>query len=436
MNNIAILLVFLALTMPLIYIASERDYGRPIILIWASCLFSTVCSLIKSKQDRIDITDRTLVLVILGLIGFVIGALTVAFFHSETREKLITNTSLQAKTISISSVKQIILVTVFSIITIVLIRTIRKIFGNSALALLQMSSIYRDYYISGEGTLPFIVQQLYRFERIASFYLVYVLINNIINRTGIRRMCILLGCLVLYIINNLIMGSRSDIVYLVFAAFCYFIISLHNNSKDLNISKGLAIKAVILIMTAFVLFGVTRFLFGRTSATSKRLTTTEYLAFYFGNSIFCLDDFIIRSNNIKYSFGRTFSALFNNIARYLEGGNTVDRFEHVFINGVYSGNTYTAFAKYYSDLGLFGVFLFSFLLSAIMTRMYLFILNREHWDLKTRFWIVLYGYLSPALFLVLYDEHFFSTKVSFGLIVDVLSIIIFDSFVHYNNDSE
>lgn len=415
---ILILLSFLIL-LPFVNSFTKGDIGNPIYIIVLSSIFCILCSIYYCAQHDYNLSIYTFFIVVCGYSGIFAGFLLSKAVGNgkkiEIEDPFVFNMSL-AKKISV--------LFVYIVITVAIINSVKEITGIVNGTISDYSSKFRLLTNSGTDDLPLILRQIYRANKIGCYYFVYIMVNQLIARKWQKSNWVLIGCIMLFAVQKVFMGSRSDLVYLLFAGISFFFVEYYRQRGRIKIPPKI-FRRIILISTAlFLLFAFTKRLFGR----QTELPIFDYLMFYMGSSIFNLDYRMQHVYEPIRIIGYSFQGMNRSFSDYLHFGEKLASIPSTYINGIYNGNTYTLFYRYYCDWRFWGVFFLSMLFAFIMCRMYKRCIFGA-WGRKRRLLIIFFGMFSEALYLVLYDEHFFSTRCNFGLITDILSCYFIDCFI-------
>jgi len=419
-NEIYLLLIIFLLVFPFIYIYCKGNVGKPIFIMWASALMSIMCACYHGATNNFGITGKSVSLISVGFASCVVGSIV-----ADVLDKGKKRVDGQIDGFDDKQFRYILFLIFFVVETLLIIVYTKRISGFSSGSISQISGAYSKAVNMEEESFPFWLRQMYRFGRIAAYYFVYVLINQMVHKIKNKWNIILGICLCLFIIQKVFTGSRSDIIYLLFAAITLYLVEY----RKLYGNRKIPVKAVVSVVAGcavvFVAFGLSKSIFGKTSQAS----VFDYLTYYMGGSIFSLDYRINNCNDSSYFMANTLRGVWRCLKSYFGANINIVNLPSTYINGVYNGNTYTTFYRYFADGGYVCVAFFSSLLSFFLTKMY----NRICYEKSggaARKREILYAYLSEVMFLVLYDEHFFSMKLSFGLVTDLIWLWCIDWFVN------
>lgn len=417
---IMVIIIFsiLIMMLPIVYTVAKGQIGQPIVIIWSAAFLSLGFSIYGGITFGWDIHVRTFFIVILGLLGMLMGAIGANLFRIQMKVPC----KIYKKKKFLSFQKQLVMMGFYSFMTVLMIANIKQLTGMSTWNPVNLSKEYRSLYLADEVTLSFIVRQLYRVERVLSFYLLSILLEHSLKDVLKKYIMTIVG-IFCFMIQGIATGSRNDILYMFLAGIAMFLVHFYRRNSQAFLIPRKVFMIVALGIVVLLMFTYTQALFGRSGQYSALIYAFKYL----GGSLFSLNQFVIRNSGSNYA-GVTFSGILRGIYDYLSIDGKIYTFEHQWIDGIYNGNTYTMFAKYYYDAGIAGVILFSGFVSFFMTMWYRRLVTGNY-ENRYRISLSLYGYMSSSLFLVLYDEHFLSTKLCFGLITDILALFVIDFFI-------
>ena len=224
--------------------------------------------------------------------------------------------------------------------------------GNTSGMAISFAVTVLSYYIIANATVA-----LYVFTRNAVFH--HLTSKDIL----------LVVIVVIRLIYSFINSSRGD--YLAFLAqliyYIYFFTNIKTGWSKSNNRK--IIRAAAIIFVAFlVVFVFLAVLMGRTKSINN-YDLKDYLTIYIGGGIRNFDLFV-KNPTISASPGYE---TFYSIKRFLANRFGIGRIVKVVlefrsINGMNTGNIYTAFRRYYADFGVYGIVILSGILGFLYSK--------------------------------------------------------------------
>lgn len=179
------------------------------------------------------------------------------------------------------------------------------------------------------------------------------------------------------------------------------------------------IRWIVITISLFIItFLSLNVILGRTASLSD-MNIKQYLGCYIWGGTRNLDLFLIgKSGFAKQSGSETFKYLSTRLG-LSEKHQSPSMDGSSFINGHNIGNIYSSFGRFYADLEMLGVLIFSGLQGLIFTSLYVkaqknIKLNRES------FVIIFFAYFSYTTFYFPIDEVFYSGLITFGITCRIL----------------
>ena len=97
--------------------------------------------------------------------------------------------------------------------------------------------------------------------------------------------------------------------------------------------------------------------------------------------------------------------------------------------GIYLGNVYTAFRRYYNDVGWIGVIMFPAILSWFMNKFYQKVKKYEGYSINTIFKTIVYASLIYVIPFQAMEDSFFINKITIGYLIELLLLFICVLFI-------
>lgn len=283
-----------------------------------------------------------------------------------------------------------------------------------------ISTHYQDRYI-----FPTYLKLLNYFCTACGTIGLFIIVHNVAFRRGKKKDLLYTGIVILWISILLLLSNRSGILSALSEGivFLYFFWNMYygwNTKINRKIVKW-GTRVFILFLIVFVGLAVG---LGRVSTVSD-MDLLDYTTVYISSGIRNFDLFI-KDPVAKHSFGiETFPSIYRTL-NYRFGigkANTNAWLEFRYINGLKTSNIYTCFRRYYSDFGLSGILILPFLMGFWFTMSYNKIKIYCFYDVIS-FRMLLFAYLSRALFYMPIDDTLFEFEFSINGIFKIFIIYI------------
>lgn len=427
-------ILILAITTTFCYFAFGREVLCPSIVAPAVFLFSSIVGLIQwSNWQLASFTLKGTIYIELGIISFVMGSV-IPYYLGKNRNRTKRNsTTNHAKRIAIPKPIRIAFILLGIIYLFLLYRYIRNTVGYFGRPSGSLSAMIGSYYYIRVNTalstlvpLPSYLRLMRYFMAACSSFALFIIIQHIVydtvNADDISYSCIVL----VWVIHSYLHSSRGDYLLLLSEGIylTYFFLNMRNdwderiNSKIIN----LGIKALVIFLIAFVFLDV---LGGRRESLSQ-IDQRNYLTVYISGGIRNFDLFI---NDIatypKDGVGiETFPAVYRAMHSIFGTGNIYSMsLEFRSIDGTNIGNIYTAFRRYYSDFGLIGMMILSWILGLTLTDLYCRVVKQSRTG-RVSFDLLLLAYLSRAVFYLPIDDIIFEFECSLNGVFRIFILFI------------
>lgn len=431
MIQLILLLVIDIILFLVTYFLSDRDILMPENLFSIGFMLAIIAALMNVKEWGIDLSSKTVSIIILGLISFSFTGLA---YKNITRGKA---KSVQNKLYEIHiPLWKTCAVIIFCLVTFFL-------YYKEILRLAQYAESYWQkfgpmvaykrvisYGTSDEAQINSVVNQMTKVVYAFGYIYSYIFINNILIEKGtvikktIKNLSYLIP-VILFIIMSFLKGNRIDIigllVYLIFIT--YYLI--HNNiGWNIHISAKFTRKIVIIFIISMLAFYYSKELVGRVSS----LNPLSYITSYIGGSIELLDLYVKNGKSATQSiaFGEIFPGLITGL-RKMGLVSTVVRkqleFRYTSTN-VYLGNVYTALRRYYNDAGWAGVIIFPSFLSLFMNIFYGKVKRTKTSGMHHIYSVLVYASLLYVVLLQAMEDSFYINKITIGYIVELIILYL------------
>lgn len=210
--------------------------------------------------------------------------------------------------------------------------------------------------------------------------------------------------------NSILTSSRGDFLTIL-AIIIYLLYFFVNIKKGFSLHVeykivGWGVKLLISFLVVFVALAI--FMGRRTSFTSASLL--DYLTIYVSGGLRAFDLYVQDVPHISSGIvgnDETFHYIAVLCSRLFDyGGLKPIHLEFREINGQNIGNIYTAFRRYHSDFGIFGVIILSGISGFLMTRLY----SKTRYEAsigKISATLLIFAWLSKSILYMPIDDHLY-----------------------------
>ena len=408
MANLILLFVFEIIMFAMAYMLCEFDIMAPSVIMILMFIFSTFCTLLNINAWAVDFGTNSMILLSTGMLCFLVVEVFWVYVHNHTNITFNNNRQdsqgyYYHESLSVQKWKLVLLI-LFCVVAIFLqyreeIRVASTLGyskgkGNIITYYRNAAIIFAD---SPEQQINGVVRQLLKIVNVSGYVCLYIFVNNVlVNREKASKNLRLLFIVLLALVRAVLAASRLDILkYVVFAAISYYILKKQNTlwTWKLDMKTFRKVFLGILVFIAVFYFGAG--MFGRTTQAGK--TFSQYITWYLGGSIECFDIYLKHPVSKSNVWGKeTFAGLQSFLWRLgIVNSDTGGRTNLEFVNsGILRANVYTFFRRPLQDFGLFGMYLFTAIISMAFSLMYYFIIKKPyHGKNINDVWIMFYGYL-------------------------------------------
>lgn len=272
------------------------------------------------------------------------------------------------------------------------------------------------------------ITQLLKITTASAFVFGGILCNNLcctkITRKKVIKEFPLLIPGVIYCSQCIMKGGRYNVIaYIIALVFYFYFLKQYKEKWKYKIKIKTLIKVILGATVIVYLFWFIKGFVGR----SNEATLFDYVSQYVGGSYDLLNQFIVYGS-LNHGI-ETFAGLVTSINKLL-GTNFSSIGYHEFrftSTGIMLGNAYTGMRNYYSDFGIFGVFVMCFILSLIFNSIYCG-LSRSGNIYKKFFGLIFYGSVFYCIVFHFFTDYFFA-RLSVGYLIEVLVMFIFYELV-------
>lgn len=407
-------LLFISLTF-FSFFLFDFDYMAPSFIFCAMYTLSIGCSLINYTYWGMgDFSILTASIFLLGAIIFIIASFAVKQAISPHNE---INVNINFPEPINVNLRFAFFITILNVVILILwIHGVKSMMGNYG-SFGEMMEAYRlstNYSLnSNVPTMPGYLSQLEKIPLSCGFIFGFIFINNYVNKK-IRKVDILLviANLIIYCAISIYDSNRLNLLGLVAGLTVYYYFLTIGKSQKGNFK--IIFKVILTFTILLLVFYGIRLLIGRSDSQDQGFV--EYITKYIGGSIKLFDLFIKQPIHNYSTWGfETFQSL-NGTLRDL--GMPIPKSlmakEFRTYNGINLGNVYTAYRNWYADFNLRGVIILQFIF-ALFYNLYYYILRKSRLS-RHKIAIIIYGYMSMALFLHPIEDWFYSMFISVGFV--------------------
>lgn len=418
MSMLVLLFIVLIVQFVVAFILLDRDILSPPIVMVGMFMLSTFFALLNAKSWNIVYSDTAFFLIVSGIAVFTLPML---FAHRISRPSAVT---FQERPLLISRWK-----IMFAILVDVLI----LYFFKKELTSLAMSAGYTGESIqwfirnatSYQGGLEIsgTMRLLTRFIDITAYVFLFTFINNKIVY-NYKRFAdyLLLIPICLFVYKTFMLGGRQDILKLLVAGVVQmYILQKHRFGwrKDLSFRyMKIAVGGIIAGIPAFY---YALFLAGRTTTRSLM----ESISTYLGGPIQHFNQFIEAPPLKKPYFG---SETLTPILNLLGKAGLINYSETVHLEfrqlGVTIGNVYTFFRRPIQDFGIWGMYLFTLLVSLFFAWLYYAVIRKSERNFLADVHILIYSNLFYWIFLASIEQYSMTVISIYTLIAVILFYLL------------
>ena len=424
MIYLILILLVLFICFLITYYYRKKDITAPSMMVILGLFASVFCALLNYGNWVVEYNYSIFLIICLGVISF----LVCSAFYRRKAEPI----QYKPEEISLRRYKRLVIF-IFYIVT--LIKTVSEV---RRLAILggwngdfnTFIGTYRAYSmsrVSFDTNISIIVSQMIKICNAISFVVLYIIANNVEYKKQNRAYNFLKNnwfYFVIVLINMIfyiLLSARMGIIRMILS-FVFFDLVLMKGFGH-SFTYGEAIKKYLfLFILLFVFFSRIRFFIGR----STKMGIFQYLTFYAGGAVGCLQIYLNGAMERARYFGQeTFSGLYTIFSK-LGVVNNISRAQpFVPLNAKTINNIYTAFRRYYTDFGYFGVVIMPALMAVITNSFYNVItLKKIENPVKLACYRVLYGAFGYGLLMLGIDDQFFTIIFSTTGIMTILYIVI------------
>lgn len=425
---IYILAVSVSFLLIIAYYLFEQDIFSPSVIICSTILLCILCALLNVKSWDINYHFNTYVVMITGIVSFILPSICVFLFYKRKisyAKNIYKENNYTNNLIEIQNWKTFIII-LFNII--VFAWYFKEIYRISLLAgntegIAGMMSAFRmgNSYgtVSSEQTIPTILNQCIKFNRIFAYIYLYAYINNIIIHKNYKKNIMYIFPIIGFAAQTILGSDRIYLILLVCAGLVMAYLLLYKYNKfNKNISNKFIKICIKSLLIVFVIFFSLRNIIGHQSTESD--SAINYITKYVGGSVQLFDLYMQNPIEKSQLWGKeTFSSVYLLISKFDIVEPYKRHLEFRESNGIIIGNVYGAFRKYYQDFGILGVIILQIISAYFFNTFYYYI--KYNTKKNSGFKLLLYAFIVHGLFYIPIDDLIFSGLIS----MNYLTLIIY-----------
>lgn len=415
--GLIVTLVIMIFFLFMAYIVNNKDIVAPSVIIFAGFIISLCFNIINYIKWEVSYSLHFIFVLILGfsatIIGDVLGSKVGKNVVLKASKKKTFDLDLGEKLAIDIPLGVNLLVIVFMVLIAFLyckdaIR-IASLYGNLQYQTTLQAIRNATYFVGStvdleNGTSTVLAQATLASKAIGYIYIYFYFFNRIFSgKKKLKGNWLNLFPPIIYLVESVFSTSRSQILYFFIGAFLmYYLLWFCRYGK---IREDKKIKFIKYGITIIVVFCIIFYLLGYLTRKSEALSFFDNISVYVGGSLVSFNNWL---ENFKFCNKYVGIESFVGIRKILYRLNLVDYWSvrHLEFTsfGFFCSNVYTAFRRYLSDFGYFGIFVFQMLSTVIFSTMY----NKIKKSKKPGGLIVVYGYIGYAEAMAAIDELLFS----------------------------
>lgn len=348
--------IFLVVGLIFVYNVFNRELLSPTFICVAMYLLSSFMLLFYVKTWNFDLSTKTEVVILIGLLSVFLGELAGTKVRVGLKlGKNIENDS--SKPIIMKKTALYLCFAFVSLTAVLYLREIRNIAANSAFGEMYsfMMTVRRTKAADGVNV-SYYVQQMFTLSEAIVCVLTYILMNNRLKYGEKKGTKIIVITIAIYIVNTFMTTGRAKMLnFFIYVLCCWIIIYAQKRNWAFRGNIKIFGKIILIAGMAISLFYFAGFL------TEKSLHYDNFFdnfANYFSSSIYALNEYLKNPSNFNSgtSFFGSYTlsgicSLLRTLGFKIPANNIV--LEYIPC-GKYVTNIYTPLRRYVQDFGILG----------------------------------------------------------------------------------
>ncbi|MCA1033481.1 oligosaccharide repeat unit polymerase [Bacillus infantis] len=432
---IYLLILFLIIILIISYFTTGKDLLSPWVISCCMFLLSALFVIPNIESWNVQLSAITILVIGLGLFSFGFGELFVRKLYQKrllNRKKtqfLNKHDNNERKPINIHTSILLFFIIFMLIVTYFYYKQVLDFAYaagftvSSDLPMLRYARIATTTDIAESVSTNKLLGQAVIISYSYAYLMIYVVLYNTIFLKYRKRLILYAIPIVIYLIQVVLTGGRTQFIYLVSSLFLISVIFYQIKAGWSNSKNSKYIK--VGIITFIVMLVVFYFLGTFTGKTSK-LNLLETISIYVGSPIVAFDIFLQNyTNGFSIFFGEnTLFGIYDILQRFgFDVPNLIRIADFVNIGG-YETNIYTSYMRYIKDFSYFGFLIIEMFLGAIYSFLYLNIKIKN----KPTIIIVIFAIIFQTIIECSIEERFFMNVLSLGYFLRI-GYLVFLYFV-------
>lgn len=397
------------------YYTFKRNLLNPSVVLCSVFMISTLFLMLNYKEWDVNINEKTILIVFMTIISFMVGNLLIYFNHNLKKNKILKKESINS--ISTIGVKKTILIDLFLLLGLVFY--IKNVYEISLLAG-NPGGYENMLFYAREAKLNFydinrISINIFYFAKAISYIYIFSFLNFTL-QDGLKiRKLYLLSPVIIYFVFLIFSTGRTELIYLfIYFLTIYFILLYRKYKFNTKMNKKIIIWSLLSWGFFMVFFFISGEILGRSD--SKIFYS---ISRYTGSSLAALNTFLngyIENRNIYFGQNTLFSIY--SVLRKLNNNipNFYAPYEFVYFTDMRT-NIYSAIRRYIEDYGIGGFYSITFFLGAFYGIFFNYVTYR-----RKDFLLIMYAVFSFPIFEFPIEERFFMVLFPSGFINNFIFI--------------
>ena len=432
-----LLLLFIILLL-LCFFTFEKEIINPVIVFCSVYVLSITCAVLNIKKWGIIFRGDTFLILFLGALEFILISFFIQrhFIKSVKNKKTNNNGNYDDYIVPDNKINLIVKLFIIYDLTVIimLLFSVYKIAikYESINNISKMLRVFRDYTAYNTvDSLPkyitLLMKPLCAGAYVFSFiYFKYLFFNNNDKNKIIKYSYYLIPAF-LWIVSCYIRSYREGIIIIALNLFtmCFLLWYIKNEwKKTIKISNIIKIFGVLVL--GLILFYYSATLVGRKNDKNM----FEYITFYVGGSIECLNRYMEEPLPIQVVAGEeTFYNLIVNfdsikLTNYNLRKTVTGSLEFRYYKGIVVGNVYTAYRRWLHDFGIIGIVILQAILAIIINVLYSIIKYRGIKCCFGDYILLIYSFVSYVVFMHPIGDYFYFELISRSMVLSLSLIVL------------
>jgi len=423
-NMLFLLLMMLLIMLFTAYIITNRDILSPWVISIYMFIVTVIIAILNYKDWNENITELTILIVMIGLICFGVGEIIGKSLFGRVRSIPLTNRSPLTENVRINIKNRSLIFTVF-IICIVIYFNI-----NHTLDLANRVGYARGmqnllYYVriaqfdaNIDSSRNGILNLGLTYSTIISYFFIFVFLYNLIITNKSQKKYLLLSPALLNIINIILSTGRTQFINLItFILILLFLMLKQKYNWSVKLNNRIMLYGLLGIFGFLLVFRMSGYLTGK----SNLYSIWDNISIYVGSPIIALSKYLDNPPE-RFLFGSETLYSVYHILR--KTGLDIPQYnlnlEFISWNNVKNVNIYTALRRYVHDFGILGMSLIMIIIGFFYGNFYSYIKKKRTIDLYT----IIYAMIFFPITQIALEERFFTNVISIQGIYNVIFMIV------------